>query len=520
MQKNVVTIDVEQNEIWEVERVYPLERTSYWWTKPELKQIRDDYKNEVMMQGVKNLVKARVEQEEEDKGFIEERVAKIMQLDPGSIANFLQSIPKKVEKLPTTLNSNFSPNGSNLISKPESILDTDSGSNTDSGSDSDISSDSDSESFSSGSSSSSSDNEDERHNAGLTETRISFKFTARPAALSINNWNAASKLLSTSNKEKDSNSYSSSSSCPLLSFSKDSLTPSKSYGELNTQNVKNETHGDGLRPISLVIGTAHEMMNLSISNPTTSAASTSKKIKPILSESNTEMNCILQTEKSKSGKNRFKQGVLALLAMDRLEKIVKRNSSPPFALYNMLSSSSRLVDIYLPSDDENQDDADATRSDTSVLDSSCEDISECPICLGLVDPKQQRKIILLRRMLCRRCFFSYYINREEKYRNVDDEEKGSRPIYAEIRSNNDESCSNMGDDVEIMNSLKQCNSSTKRSDVILTRMFPKSKSPMLVDQNYLNTKGGQTIRSLKVTTLRRNKTSRVRVNGEQSCRKR
>ena len=78
----------------------------------------------------------------------------------------------------------------------------------------------------------------------------------------------------------------------------------------------------------------------------------------------------------------------------------------------------------------------------------------------------------------------------------------------------------MGDDVEIMNSLKRCNSSTKRSDVILERMFPKSKSPMLVDQNYLNTKGGQTVRSLKVTTVRLNKTSRVQVNGEQSCRKR
>jgi len=446
MKKNVVTINVGQNEVWEVERVYPLERDSYWWTKPQLKQIRDDYKNEVMMEGVKKLVKARVEQEEGDKWVVEQRVEKIMQLDPGSIANFLQSMPNQVEKLPTTFNTNVSSNGSNLNSNTES--DTDSGSDIDT--DSDTGSDSDSESSSSASSSSSSDNEDERDNAGLVETRIGFKFTRKPAALSLNNWNDASKPLHTSDND------SSLSSGNFLSFSRDSLTPSKSYeGESNTQIMKAETYDDDLPRISVDKGTVHETMNSSLPNPNTSAETSSKTIKPnnqLDRRKQTEIDCIPKVEKRKSGRKRFKQGVLALLAMDRLEKNVKRNSSPSSTLYNMLSASSRLIDIYLPSDDRNEDDVDSTGINENGFDcSSCEDISECPICLNLVDPEQQRKMILLRRMLCKGCYFSYYINREHKYRNVDNDGTASRPICTKILSNCDESYS----DVEILNSLKR-----------------------------------------------------------------
>ena len=100
MRQNSVSINLDLNEVWEVERVYPLEKASYWWTKPQLMQIRDEYKNEVMMEGVRNLVKARVEQEENDSQIIEQRVEQIMQLKPGMIANFLQSTPTKAEKQP------------------------------------------------------------------------------------------------------------------------------------------------------------------------------------------------------------------------------------------------------------------------------------------------------------------------------------------------------------------------------------------------------------------------------------
>jgi len=118
----------------------------------------------------------------------------------------------------------------------------------------------------------------------------------------------------------------------------------------------------------------------------------------------------------KSLGDRFRQGVLAVVATERLEKMVKRAPlSPPPT--NILSMSSRLIEMYLPSDEEKEDDdKNSDDDDSSDDDSCCDENSECPVCLGLVKSSQHRKIILLRRMLCKRCFDTHYIQRGVKHR--------------------------------------------------------------------------------------------------------
>jgi len=123
--------------------------------------------------------------------------------------------------------------------------------------------------------------------------------------------------------------------------------------------------------------------------------------------------------------NRFRQGALAVVAMARLEKMVKRSAPPPSSpIHEMLSSSSRLMEMYSPSDEENEDDANSTGSDNdSSESSSCDANSDCPVCLDLVDPSQQRKIILLRRMLCKRCFDTYYLKRGVENGGIENKSK-------------------------------------------------------------------------------------------------
>mmetsp|Transcript_18347 Transcript_18347/g.42305 ORF Transcript_18347/g.42305 Transcript_18347/m.42305 type:complete len:504 (-) Transcript_18347:297-1808(-) len=501
IKKNAVTIDTGHNEVWEVERVYPLERASYWWTKPQLKQIREDYKNEVMMEGVKNLVKTRVEQEEVDTRIIDERVEEIMQLDPGSIANFLQSIPKKLEKLSTNFNAMLdSSNDSNSLSNRDSISETDSDSDTDP--------DSDSESSSSGS-----ENEEQMDNTALRETKITFEKTMKLN----NNWDDESKLQYTSNDDNDLPSCSSSSQCKVLALSKDSLTPSQSHkDEMKMKIVKTETHSDCTSPSCVDIQSLHETLNSSTSNkPTLNKDKILHSYKQI---SNREVQCNLQPEKKKSGKSRFKQGVLALLAMDRLERIVKRKSSPPFGVYDMLLSDDQLLDMHLPS--YNEDVVDYLGDQENDCENiSCKDLSECPICLHVVDPKQRRKIKLLRRMLCKECFFSYYINHGGNCRYIDDNERVSRPISAERIRNDDELTLKIVNGVQILNSLNQYISSTKKSPIQPELPNSKMKSSMLTDEIYVRTRE-RNRRNTKVTTVRRNKSSTTKIKSEKSRPKR
>lgn len=366
MEKKNVTIDLDRNVVWEVERVYPLEKASYWWTKPQLKAIRDDYKNHFMMEGVKNLVKARVEQEEEDIRVIEQRVEEIMELDPGSIANFLQSIPTKSER-------NYNLDSSNNSN-------SDSNSDSDSDTDSDSDSDSDSESSSSASSSSSSGKEDERKDDHFGGAESSFTATTKSESLSL----STSAAAITSEKNK-------------------------SIGNQTNQLLDNEQTPD------------------------------------------IEIGSYLQFENRKSAKNRFRQGVWAVVAMERLKTMVKRDAPPSSSMHKMLSSSNRLIDMYLPSDEEWSDEG---------------DISECPVCLYLVDPEQQRKIILLRRMLCKGCYFSHYINRVEKYRNNDNQSLSSKRTSDEVKQHNDKLDINTKRDIQIPNSLKRCISSNQKSPML------------------------------------------------------
>ena len=72
-----VRIIVGHNQIYEVEKVTEEEKSEYWWSKPELRQMRNDYKEEIMMEGIRQLVKTRVEQEEDDPEIIEERVDEV-----------------------------------------------------------------------------------------------------------------------------------------------------------------------------------------------------------------------------------------------------------------------------------------------------------------------------------------------------------------------------------------------------------------------------------------------------------
>ncbi|OEU06693.1 hypothetical protein FRACYDRAFT_272618 [Fragilariopsis cylindrus CCMP1102] len=88
--------------------------------------------------------------------------------------------------------------------------------------------------------------------------------------------------------------------------------------------------------------------------------------------------------------------------------------SPPPT--DILSMSSRLIEMYLPSDEEKEDhDKSSDDDDSSDDDSCCNGNSECPVCLGLVKSSQHRKIILLRRMLCKRCYDTHYIHRGVKH---------------------------------------------------------------------------------------------------------
>ncbi|KAL3932106.1 MAG: hypothetical protein SGARI_004047, partial [Bacillariaceae sp.] len=84
-----VRIIVGHNQIYEVDTVTQEEKGDYWWTKVELRQMRNDYKEEIMMEGIRQLVKTRMEQEEDDPEIIEERVDEIMQQPPQNIAAFL-----------------------------------------------------------------------------------------------------------------------------------------------------------------------------------------------------------------------------------------------------------------------------------------------------------------------------------------------------------------------------------------------------------------------------------------------
>lgn len=379
--------------------MYEVEKASYWWTKPQLQMIRDEYKDEVMMEGVRKLVKARVQQEEDDDDIIEERVEEVMKMDHGSIANFLQSVP----------------------TKPKQTYNSKSYSDSDSDSDTDSDSDSDSESDSSSSSSSYDDDDDDDNNNVEKVHKMSLNITAKP------------KHAPESDSDDDSSSSSSSQS------SSDDDDEESVLSERNEANVEKQTQ-------------------------------------------NKEDRFDLKRKNRKSGKRRFKQGALAIVAIDRLRKLVKNEAPPPTSIRGVSSSSDRLIDMYLPSDEETEDDNDASDCE---MDCEEEDQSSCPVCLNLVDAAQERKIILLRRMLCKECYFTYYVNREENSKRDKGEYKSSERDDETQLSAEEQLEYDTRRDIQILSSSKRCISSTEMSPVLPELPMSKSKSSQLRDSFFL-----------------------------------
>jgi len=108
-----VTIDLSQNMVWEVDKVELTKKYSYWWSKPQLKQFHQDYQNEAMLEDIKNLVRARIQKDFDNPDVVEEGLEKIMKLEPLDIANFLQAGAKSNAKAKGKTNSNTVPKDSN-----------------------------------------------------------------------------------------------------------------------------------------------------------------------------------------------------------------------------------------------------------------------------------------------------------------------------------------------------------------------------------------------------------------------
>jgi hypothetical protein len=547
--KKNVSIDEGYNEVFEIERICPLEKAKNWWSKTDLKKIRNDFKNEVMMDGVRNLVKARIEQEEDDIEIIEERLEEMMANDPGSIAMFLQSEPK-----PMKLKSKKITKSKDKPSQSESDTDSDSESDSDSDSDSD-----DSSSSSSSSSSSEDDNWDildrlrqkgekevelnsehqvcellgvclcseekevqtlstikkqlsssegkgRKINTTPKDTTTSITAviergsnpsistgTATATADIYSGNNNDDSISSSSSDDDHSSSSSSSSSCssssddesissndketvqckaievPInldvrpsnntnptehkkdkprrrRSSSIESESESKSIIENreagsniqtsektrqndlpSTTKIPENNHYKSTSDDDFVTmipennhyeSTDDDDDPVTLKNNTNDDKNKTDDIRPVKRRSKIgkqESDVAKFNNNRKSLGGRFRQGALAVVVTERLEKIVKRAPpSPPPT--NKLSLSSRLIEMYLPSDEEKEDDdKNSDDDDSSDDDSCCDENSECPVCLGLVKSSQHRKIILLRRMLCKRCLDTHYIQSGVKH---------------------------------------------------------------------------------------------------------
>jgi hypothetical protein len=460
-----------------------------------------------MMEGVKNLVKTRVEQEEEDARVVEQRVEEIMELDPGSIATFLQSIPTKSVRNSTLDSSKNSNSDSNLGSDS----DDNSGSDSDSDSDSDTESGSDSESSSSESSSLLPGREEKGKEDPFGRSASNFTMTTKSKSFSLspNNSDDDSRSFSSDN-DNDSASCSSSSSSSSSS-PEDRLIPSQSHDEESERNKNSRGIDDlDLSPPTVIIQPVHEIMSPTTLKHPSGAAITSESSKSIGNQTNQLLDddqtsdigsrSYLQFNNRRLAKNRFRQGVLAVIAMDRLKMIVKRDAPPSSPMHTMASPSARLVEMYMPSDDEWSDESDSDND-------SCEDTSECPVCLDLIDPTHERKIIVLREMLCEECYFLHYINRGDKYGNNDQKMKSSKRTSekGKHQNNDDKLDFNTTRDVQLLNSLKRCISSTNKSPMLPVLPMPNQRDHIYVN---MEEKSGQT--ATAATLLRRKKESTQR----------
>jgi len=403
--KKHVRIDVGYNETWEVQPSYPLEKGNYWWTKSELEQIRNDYKDEVMMEGVRNLVKTRIEQEEDDMDIIKIRLEEIMTLDPGSIATFLQSEvedlkskPNQKAKMKTKTKEDMSNNSNTRINNRKYVRESKNNYVTTglSSSYSESITDSDSDYSSLSSTSTSSSLLD--ITCYSSSSSLSLKNTSRRSSIDSESEPITDKKNSDFNTKTLVRSNQHDQMVTTIPNNGHILTSDDPINlEKNKNDEKNKTdysrHGKYRRSTLINFKGAKKL-----TNPNEIGLEEDVQIKRYQMNDNFK----LDINRNSLG-NRFRQGVWAVIAMERLEKIVKQAPPPPPTPANLLSLSSRLVDMYLPSDEENEDDDESSDDEYEN--------SKCPVCLGLVTCAQHRKIILLRRMLCKRCFDMCYIQR-------------------------------------------------------------------------------------------------------------
>jgi hypothetical protein len=480
-----VRIIIGYNQIWDVEKVEPGEKSSYWWSKEDLKKMRNDYREEVLMEGVRDLIRTRLRQDEDDPAVIEVQLEKIMSQPPNLIAAFLESAPSpRMKGVATQKKGSFGPQSTlpdgDDTDDDESVSSSSSSSSSDSNSSSSSSSDggddeddailrrqrrkkeedavSDSDIYAMFGVEVEERNSNHPSNESMEEgtktepkdpvrknsTKTEPNRTQRPGA-SKRSTNKASQARNTKQKpsslgnedvesssDGDDDDASPSPSDPDDSTSASLEAPStkpepaeilgapltiRRADHVNVPNRHQRHHHHHHHDKSKVPAP--------VSPKSPSAPSVTKGAANVRLTPRRKKDKILTAEDRKALGDRFRQAVLMVVAMERLDAMVKRTKEP--AVFRRQSS---LIDMYLPSDEERDEvnhrsmarkkkrkNGVGGADDEGSLDRSThtadDENTECPICLGLVQPTQHRKITLLRRMLCRKCFSAHYTNRKE-----------------------------------------------------------------------------------------------------------
>lgn len=470
-----VRIVIGHNKVREVERVEPDEVSSYWWSKPELKKMRSDYREEVMMEGVRALVRDRLQLEEDDPAVIEDRADEIMAQPPRQIAAFLESAPAARSSTAAARSakstSGTAPPGGD--DDDESVSSSTSSSSTSSSSCS----------SSSGGSSSGGDGDHEddpilrRQKRETEEVAVSDSDIYALFEVNDGEDSPASGPCDASTEEGTDTSAAAPAT-PTRSTRKppaelqrkqkpsphiapdgdDTHSSSSSSSDCNDesapvrqeeQNVKPAAVEELKTPSSTTKQHAgvrnhrrhkpHHFMerqspptSASRSPPAPSPKKGAPQAKGRPGPTRHKRKKVLTAADRKALGDRFRQAVLAVMAMERLGAMVERIA--PVGVLPTLRRESSLVDLYLPSDEERDEvnhrkmtrkkgrtgpvetggggcGGDDAAADDGSTHATNDDNTECPICLGLVQPAQHRKITLLRRMLCRKCFSVHYTSR-------------------------------------------------------------------------------------------------------------
>lgn len=485
-----VRIIMGYNQIWEVDRVEPDEKSSYWWNKTELKRIRNEYREEVMMDGVRALVRTRLHLEEDDPAVIEDRLEQIMVLPPNLIAAFLESLPppKEVAQDPK----------SSAAASLRKKDDDDSDSDADDDSSSSSSSSDSSGTTSSSSTAEDSDEEDDpvlRRQArdkkaedtvsdddiyalfGLDDEEVTTSTSTssaiedggkkplavtQAATTTSNNDSSPPSPSRRKNKaaspvdednassvdgdsDNDSSSSSSSDCDDSVSISLDGLNVKRPFKRRKQHRKagRHHHHHHHRRQQTLNEPSSSSAITPEPKSPKKGGSSSRGRSSPTKGPSKADETVHLTTVDRKALVDLFKRAVLAVITVERLGGIIVARREAKRIVPPIYRMESHLIDLYLPSDEERDDvhhkriarkrvnkvekpapggggdggcvggenDIDEDDDDDCSSHTMEDDNTECPICLGLVLPTQHRKITLLRRMLCGKCFSVHYTSR-------------------------------------------------------------------------------------------------------------